>query len=47
VPPFTGSTRPPAKGVNHLVTALLGGWPVLVAAASAVGGYRLIRRATA
>lgn len=28
-------------------TALLAGWPVLVAAAFAVGGYRLIRRATA
>ena len=28
-------------------TALLGGWPVLVAAALAVGGYTLIRRATA
>ncbi|GAA3625419.1 hypothetical protein GCM10022419_133740 [Nonomuraea rosea] len=27
--------------------ALLAGWPVLVAAAFAVGGYRLIRRATA
>jgi hypothetical protein len=28
-------------------TALLAGWPVLVAAAFAVGGYTLIRRATA
>jgi len=28
-------------------TALLAGWPVLVAAAFAVGGYSLIRRATA
>jgi hypothetical protein len=28
-------------------TALLAGWPVLVAAAFAVGGYVLIRRATA
>jgi hypothetical protein len=28
-------------------TALLAGWPVLVAAACAAGGYRLIRRATA
>jgi hypothetical protein len=28
-------------------TALLAGWPVLVAAAFAVGGFRLIRRATA
>ena len=28
-------------------TALLAGWPVLVAAAFAIGGYTLIRRATA
>ena len=28
-------------------TALLAGWPVLVAAAFALGGYALIRRATA
>lgn len=47
---ITWTRQWPAIGrwlLDQSPTALLAGWPVLVAAAFAVGGYRLVRRATA